>query len=1402
MTLRGETLFDNDFTKNKVTITSPDDSASDSSDDDTTIAIIIKTDDGTQVAIYNIDFNNKDTKTTATAIAADLHGLVAAYGSSFIGYQNTLLLKEGTQVFSNCYIEGSTAFIWGFATAFFYQSYIASNTAGGYIAAQSRPSAKASGGFVFDTSLVTYTSSYGDEFEQTYLGHPYSEYSLVIYMGSYLDKLINPTGWHEWSKTSPRTGHVVFGEYNNSGPGRWSSSRASFAKKLSKSEASDYTLSNWIGDTSWLDMKAYNLAPSYDLTGPNPATPASGSATPTSSATSPATATWAHPSSGTTPPAGAILVSEAGSVDGSYSNLTDALDSLPSDDTTQIIFIYPGSYDEQVPSIDRDGAVMIIGYTKESPGKSYINNKVTITFSRGLSISPRPKGHTDSETATISTASNKIAMYNINVVNTDNLDGSESSYVTVAAAIYGSHIGFYGCSFVGWQETLLTGSEDGYQYYESSYIEGAIDIITGSAKAYFKGCTIGAKKPKSAFTAQSRASSKAIGGYIFDQCFFGAAFYTTVDLSQSMYLGRPYSDYALVVVKYSYLTNIINPAGWEGWSEADPRTDHVTFAEYKNNGPGNWENNKNAREGFGDSSLLTSDSYSLEDVMDSTDWIDFTYWDSITTPQDASSPTSTGSDADSSSTGTSTAAYDGTTPPTGAYIVSTTSIADTTTYDSVQDALDALPSFAKKTNVIFIYPGTYKEQLEIDNLGTVILIGYSEATKDFSSNQVTIKYKGASGLTPDDSIDQEATASVSGNRFEAININFVNSGAADENTASVAFAVKPSSYASLFGSQVIGGQDALLINGYFFASNTYIEGQKDMILGSGAGYFLNSTISPNEDDISLTADQRDTGSSLAGFVFDQSTIAPASGAGSLSEISLGRPGNSDARVAYINSYIGSLVEASGWEQQSSSSPQTSDVLFGEYGNFGPGSDTSDRAPFATQLDDRSVAQFEIGTFFASTDWIDLDRASANPFKAGKPSNSTTAPSPSTTSGSSPGGENDDTTTTTTTIVVTDDGTTQVTSTDADKTSTVKSTTTVDVPPDASQTATGDSTITSTATITRPTTVTSTENSADTADGGEPATVVVTVQAESVSPTTTLVTTVVGKGSIRTVKSTTTTTTTSTDVPAVVTSTETSTTTSTKTANVRTSKVTSTVTRTSGTGGTTTKSARATTVTSSSKSTKKVTESATSRLSCIPASRVVQGDLRYGAVDAATKTESTSTQFAKTSTVTVSASVDYVTDVVTETSTGKADADPRPQTVTAFATQISTVIVNIDASGAPVTTRKPSTSTETVSSVRTETSTTTLNDVTIVTTSVMTITRTAKFQPPPSTVVTTKVKTAKAVLTLPAVTSTKLKTTTLSQTPSVTLTSRDTSTKTQLVKATSTTTNTVTATAKGATTCAA
>ena len=406
-----------------------------------------------------------------------------------------------------------------------------------------------------------------------------------------------------------------------------------------------YELGAFIGDTSWLDMVQYNLAPSWTfpahLSCPTilgrslpPSKVVEKASTTASTVASAPLSTVSHPSSGNSPPPDAVLVAADSPVKGAYTSLSAALASLPNDFTPQTIFIYPGDYIEQF-NVNRPGSVTVIGFSQGNPGQTYEHNTVVIRYSRGLSVVPPiPSGHHDSETAALTTTSNQISFYNINLINTDNLDGATPSYVALAGATYGDKIALYGCSLVGWQDTLLTGSATGYQYYESCYIEGAIDFIWGYSAAYFKGCVVGAKRAFSAITAQSRADATAIGGYVFDQCLITQAEDQKTNLDHTVYLGRPYSAFAKVTIKNSYLDAVVNPSGWEPWSPTDPRTSNVTFVEYHNTGPGNWENNAAAREAVGFANLATEDDYPLQSFFaaEGTDWIDLTFTNSIVTP--------------------------------------------------------------------------------------------------------------------------------------------------------------------------------------------------------------------------------------------------------------------------------------------------------------------------------------------------------------------------------------------------------------------------------------------------------------------------------------------------------------------------------------------------------------------------------------------------------------------------------------------------------------------------------------------------------------------------------------------------------------------------------------------------
>ncbi|KAL7265813.1 hypothetical protein RUND412_011660, partial [Rhizina undulata] len=271
------------------------------------------------------------------------------------------------------------------------------------------------------------------------------------------------------------------------------------------------------------------------------------------------------------PPSGAVVVSTTATT-GEYTSVQDAVDSLSTTSTTdQVIFIYSGTYKEQVYIPARKAQLTIYGETTDMSTFSY--NTVTIT--QGLS---QDDVSTDDLTATVRAFSEGLKIYNINIVNSR---GSGSQALALSAQA--TEQGYYGVQLKGYQDTLL--AETGNQLYINSYIEGAVDFIFGQyARAYFQNVEIGIKAAGT-ITANGRDSSDNVSYYLFNDCtVVVASGYTVAD--GATYLGRPWRDYARVVFQKSALGSVVNSAGWSVWTSTDTRTDNVYFAEYKNTGDG------------------------------------------------------------------------------------------------------------------------------------------------------------------------------------------------------------------------------------------------------------------------------------------------------------------------------------------------------------------------------------------------------------------------------------------------------------------------------------------------------------------------------------------------------------------------------------------------------------------------------------------------------------------------------------------------------------------------------------------------------------------------------------------------------------------------------------------------
>jgi pectinesterase len=161
----------------------------------------------------------------------------------FLGFQDTVYAagKFSRMFFTNCYIEGTTDFIFGEATALFEQCTIHCK-GDSYITAASTTEGKPYG-FVFrDCKLIA-----ADGVKKVYLGRPWRIYAKVVFLNCEMGSFICPEGWHNWDKpVAEKT--TFFAEYKNAGPGTLQSKRVSWSHQLTDVEASAFTPGKMLGD--------------------------------------------------------------------------------------------------------------------------------------------------------------------------------------------------------------------------------------------------------------------------------------------------------------------------------------------------------------------------------------------------------------------------------------------------------------------------------------------------------------------------------------------------------------------------------------------------------------------------------------------------------------------------------------------------------------------------------------------------------------------------------------------------------------------------------------------------------------------------------------------------------------------------------------------------------------------------------------------------------------------------------------------------------------------------------------------------------------------------------------------------------------------------------------------------
>lgn len=276
-----------------------------------------------------------------------------------------------------------------------------------------------------------------------------------------------------------------------------------------------------------------------------------------------------------------LRVSRAAS--GAYPTISDALaatDQLyPDAEQAVTIHIDPGEYRERV-EIHRPH-VTLAGETADS---------VRIVGSLGAKMPSEDGSGVDGtlgtfRTYTVLVDADDVRLENLTIVN----DAGDGREVGQAIALYadGDRLVVDACCITGRQDTLFLGPlpprevkpggfmgpkqfaprRVGRHYFRRCRIEGDVDFIFGGARAYFEGCEIRSLNRDMDVNGYVTAASTPEGepyGFVFHGCSFTAPDDVAPD---SVYLGRPWREWAQTVLIDCWLGQHIKREGWWDWNK-------------------------------------------------------------------------------------------------------------------------------------------------------------------------------------------------------------------------------------------------------------------------------------------------------------------------------------------------------------------------------------------------------------------------------------------------------------------------------------------------------------------------------------------------------------------------------------------------------------------------------------------------------------------------------------------------------------------------------------------------------------------------------------------------------------------------------------------------------------------
>lgn len=214
----------------------------------TSYTVLIQSND---IILENLTIENRAGR-VGQAVALHIEGdRCIVRNCKLLGNQDTLYTAtdHSRELFQDCYIEGTTDFIFGEATCVFQRCTIKALT-NSYITAAATTALQQYGYVLMDCKLIADASV-----DKEYLGRPWRSYAKTVFLRTDMGNFIIPEGWNPWKGDAmfpEKEKTAYYAEYKSTGAGANAKARVAWSHQLTDKEAKQYTVKNVLsGKDNW-----------------------------------------------------------------------------------------------------------------------------------------------------------------------------------------------------------------------------------------------------------------------------------------------------------------------------------------------------------------------------------------------------------------------------------------------------------------------------------------------------------------------------------------------------------------------------------------------------------------------------------------------------------------------------------------------------------------------------------------------------------------------------------------------------------------------------------------------------------------------------------------------------------------------------------------------------------------------------------------------------------------------------------------------------------------------------------------------------------------------------------------------------------------------------------------------